>query len=198
MVLPQCVRAAVQLTQGLAQEERVDRVDPSWLDPPTEIASDPQALAQLRGLLARCPADATQHGDFTVENVFVSPSREIAVIDWEHIFRGGSPLHDIFTLFLSLMLGEDHFGPPSGVPGLAQFEATFFGSGRWAFPFRTSIREACESLQAPEGDVLPMLVHFLLLRISQLKSRNSPLAAQHGAYLAATLRNADRFFIGAQ
>jgi len=43
-----------------------------------------------------------------------------------------------------------------------------------------------------------MLVHFLLLRISQLKSRNSPLAAQHGAYLAATLRNADRFFIGAQ
>ena len=198
MVLPQCVRAAVQLTQGLAQEERVDRVDLSWLDPPQEIASDPQALAQLRGLLARCPADATQHGDFTVENVFVSPSREIAVIDWEHIFRGGSPLHDIFTLFLSLMLGEDHFGPPSGVPGLAQFEATFFGSGRWAFPFRTSIREACESLQAPEGDVLPMLVHFLLLRISQLKSRNSPLAAQHGAYLAATLRNADRFFIGAQ
>ena len=194
-VLPQCVTAAVQITQGLTSEERVDRVDPSWLNPPEEITADPKALAQLRSLLGRCQADSVQHGDFTMENVFVTPSGGVAIIDWEHMFRGGSALHDIFTLFVSLILSEPHAGPTTGAPGLAQFEEAFFGSGRWGFPFRASIREACASLQVPERDVLPMLVHFLLLRFNQLKSRNSRLAAQHGAYLDATLRNADRFLI---
>jgi len=196
-LLPRCVIAAVQITQGLAPEERADRVDPSWLNPPEEIASDPNTLAQLRGLLARCPADSVQHGDFTMENVFVDPSGGVAIIDWEHMFRGGSVLHDIFTLFVSLILGEHHAGPATGAPGLAQFEAAFFGSGHWVFPFRGSIQEACRSLHVPESDVLPMLVHFLLLRFNQLKSRKSPLAAQHGVYLAAALRNADRFLIRA-
>ena len=194
-VLPQCVTAAVQLTQCLASEERVGRFDPSWLNPPEEIASDPNALAQLRSLLARCPADAVQHGDFTLENVFVNPSGGIAVIDWEHMFRGGSVLYDLFTLFISFILGEHHAGPAAGAAGLAQFEDALFGSGRWALPFRESIQTACRSLHVPERDVLPMLVQFLVLRFNQLKSRNSPLASQHGVYLAAALRNADRFVI---
>jgi hypothetical protein len=195
-LLPRCITAAVELTQGLAAEERVDRVDPSWLNPPEEIASDPKALAQLRDLLARCPADSVQHGDFTLENVFVNPSGEIAIIDWEHMFRGGSGLHDIFTLCIALILGEHYPGPVTGVPGLAQFENALFGSGYWAVPLRKSIQDACRSLHVPERDVLPMLVQFLLLRFNQLKSRNSPLAGQHGAYLAAALRNADRFLVG--
>jgi ubiquinone/menaquinone biosynthesis C-methylase UbiE/uncharacterized protein YbaR (Trm112 family) len=195
-LLPRCVKAAIQITRDLAPEERVDRVDPSWLNPPEEVASDPNALAQLRGLLARCPADSVHHGDFTLENVFVDPSGGIAVIDWEHMFRGGSALHDIFTMFIAVILGEPQAGAAEGVPGLAQFEAAFFGSGRWASPFREWIQEACRSLNVPEKDVLPMLVQFLLLRFNQLKSRNSALAGQHGAYLAAALRNADRFLIG--
>jgi hypothetical protein len=195
-LLPKCVKSAVQLTQGLALEERVDRVDPSWLDPPPEIASDPAALAQLRGLLARCSADSRQHGDFTVENVFVSPSGEIAIIDWEHMFRGGSVLHDIFTLCISLILGEHHAWPIPPAPGLAQFEDALFGNGHWALPLRESIQDACRSLRVSERDVFPMLVQFLVLRFNQLKSRNSPLAGQHGAYLAAALRNSDRFLIG--
>jgi hypothetical protein len=167
------------------------------LNPPAEIAADPNALAQLRGLLARCPADSVHHGDFTLENVFVDPSGGIAVIDWEHMFRGGSALHDIFTMFIAVILGEPQAGAVEGVPGLVQFEAAFFGRGHWARPFREWIQEACRSLQVPERDVLPMLVQFLVLRFNQLKSRNSALAAQHGAYLAAALRNADRLAIGA-
>ena len=196
-LLPRCVKAAVQITRDLAPEERVDRVDPSWLNPPAEVAADPHALAQLRALLARCPADSVHHGDFTLENVFVDPSGGIAVIDWEHMFRGGSALHDIFTMFIAVILGEPQAGAVEGVPGLVQFEAAFFGSGHWARPFREWIQEACRSLQVPERDVLPMLVQFLVLRFNQLKSRNSALAAQHGAYLAAALRNADRLVIGA-
>jgi len=194
-VLPLCVRASVQITQSLASEDQVACVDAAWLTPPEEIATDPSALARLKAALARCPADSVQHGDFTVENVFLDRAGKLTVIDWEHLFRGGSPLHDLFSLFISLILGDRAPAGGAESSSLFQFEAAFFGNSWWADAFRESIVEACRALGVPEGETEPMLVHFLLVRFNQLKSRKSSLARDHAAFLAVAIGKAGQSFV---
>jgi SAM-dependent methyltransferase/uncharacterized protein YbaR (Trm112 family) len=195
-VLPQCIRATVQITQTLAPEDRAECVDPSWLNPPAEVAGDPKALAELRDLIARCPSDSVQHGDFTVENVLLDSAGTLSVIDWEHLFRGGSPLHDLFTLFISMILGDSVAAGKDETSMLNQFENTFFARSMWTDVIRESVLEVCQALAVPERETGPMLVHCLLLRFNQFKSRKqSLLAKNHAAFLATAVRKSGQFLM---
>jgi aminoglycoside phosphotransferase (APT) family kinase protein len=146
------------------------------------VAAERALVKQLPDLITRCPVDAVQHGDFTAENLVLDRVESLAVIDREHLFRGGSPLHDLFTLFVSFMLGD------AAPVGPAHFEAVFFGKSFRQHAFRGAFQDICRalSISASAADAMP--AHFLLLGFHQLKARHSPLAKDHTRFLASALR----------
>ena len=156
--IPRCVRVAVSIAK-LLRHKPADPAPACYWEPPEGVG-----LAEDVRVRRALPADWVQHGDFTVENIFIDRGGNISVVDWEHVFRGGSPLHDSFTLLVSLLPAVEVRAGQGLDAWAQQFETAFFGSGFWSERVREWISSACHELDIPVSQVWPMFIEFLLFQ----------------------------------
>jgi ubiquinone/menaquinone biosynthesis C-methylase UbiE len=177
--LPRSIGIAVMLAGTLKGERSVDQVDPRWWRLPSIVEADTN-IDLLREQSSASQdsefLDCVQHGDYTVENLFLDrQTGQTLVIDWEHLVRGVPPLYDIFTLLISLLhavVTGDTSWPP-GDSAETQFRGAFFGTGPFAQLFREMILSACDGLAIAQADVWKMFLQSLVLRRNHHASRGS-------------------------
>lgn len=204
--LPRCIDAATRLAlmlRGEATVEAVRVIDPGMWNLLPELMTEP-SLGRLLKLASSVPLsihsgeeDWIQHGNFTVENLFLEPSSgSLTVIDWGHLTRGVPPLYDVFSLLLSVVptvvLEKEALTPPEDLPE-RQFLAAFFGQGPWAEFFHEKILAACQWLASPPSLVWEMFLQFLFLRIQHLLLQGHPLTRGQAQLVPPMTHNLVRF-----
>jgi hypothetical protein len=201
--LSPCIEAAVQVARVLRGERAIGTVDPKWWSLPVELERDKFLEHELDGL-GRPPeldhADCVQHGDFTVENVFIDGDAAPHVIDWEHLIRGVPPLYDVFSFLLSLIpaaIVECRSAATQRQNLEPQFVCAFFGKGRVAQLFEKTVLMAAERMAVRSANSWRMFLQFLVLRTNYHWSRNSPQAQEHVQYLRVALQHRQDFIVRA-
>jgi SAM-dependent methyltransferase len=198
--LPRCLETAVALARILRHEARAGEVDPEWRRVPAGLTAEPKLREQIDSAVRDGEtAGWVQHGNFTAEKLFLEAGEaKVTVIDWEHLFRGGSPLFDVFSLLVSMLrLVPAGSKGSDGVSTLwtARFEEAFFGSGEWAGRFRAWLSGACGKLEVADADAWPMFLQFLVFRIHALRERGSWLADEHLRFLETATRKKEGFIL---
>jgi hypothetical protein len=198
--LPRCLETAVALARMLRYEARVGEVDLEWRRVPADLTAEPKLREQIDSAIRDGEtAGWVQHGNFTAEKLFLEAGEaKVTVIDWEHLFRGGSPLFDVFSLLVSMLRLV-----PAGSKGsdgastlwTARFDEAFFGSGEWAGRFRAWLSGACGKLEVADADAWPMFLQFLVFRIHALRERGSWLADEHLRFLETATRKKEGFIL---
>jgi SAM-dependent methyltransferase len=193
-VLPKCVDAAVDIAEILRGETAVPKPLRSWWQLSPNIGSTPLLISD------HYDHAWVQHGDFTVENVFVESSRAtFTVVDWQHMVRGVPPFYDILSMLLSLIPAVTIEGWSGSNPPPArdkQFLTAFFIKGEWADLFKRALLSVCDRLGITQDSVWAMFLEFLVLRTNYHASRNSELAQVHARYLQLATQHEDKFLIG--
>jgi len=193
--LPLCVEIALQIAELMHGNLEVDEIDPTWWERP-----DRKGLPSDREVGRPCQHDWVQHGDFTIENIFLEPTTEkLTVIDWDDLRRGLPPLYDVFSLLVSslpaVVTEENEISElPRGWE--THFLAAFFGNGSAAKFFRKLLVMACSRLQIPRTGLWKMFLQFLALRTNYYASRESDQRELHLRFLELTLRNSQHFILG--
>jgi len=192
--LPLCVEVALQIAELMHGNLEVDEVDPTWLQVPGH-----EGLSS-NGETGRSRQDGwVQHGDFTIETVFLDLTREkLTVIDWVDLRRGLPPLYDVFSLLVSALpaVATEKNGSSEASRGWeANFLATFFGNGPAAKLFRDLLLIACSRLQLPPTGLWEMFLQFLKLRINYYASRESDQRGLHLKFMELSLRNCQHFVL---
>jgi SAM-dependent methyltransferase len=190
--LPRAVECAIAIAKTMCGERRAAPMNPSWVDVPAQF----QSYASIQKALAEhADSDWVHHADLSVENVLIAGDR-IGVIDWEHLFRGGPALYDLFTLLLSV-LPAIPVAEAAGVdPWLNRFEEAFFGKGKWTGYFSKWIRQAATSLEVPSNKIWSQFVKTLLIRFHYMLPRAPSQVAFHSDFLRIADGNAGRFLGG--
>src|SRR5712691_10172364 len=200
--LPRCIDAATRLALMLRGETTVETVrviDPGMWDLLPELTTEP-SLQRLLHLVSSVPlsiysgeGDWVQHGNFTVENLFLEPSNgKLTVTDWGHLTRGVPPLYDVFSLLLSLVstvVVEKEALTPAENLLERQFLAAFFGQGPWTEFFQKMILAACQWLVSPPSLVWEMFLQFLFLRIQHFLLHGRPLTRRQAELLHPMVHN---------
>jgi SAM-dependent methyltransferase len=192
--LPVCIEAALQIAELLHGNLQVDEMDPTWRQNP-----DRKGSPNNWDVGRTCQYEWVQHGDLTIENIFLEPTtQKLTVIDWDDLRRGLPPLYDVFSLLVSALPaveteknGLDE--SPSGWE--THFLTAFFGNGSAAKFFRELLVMACSRLQIPATEPLVMFLQFLELRTHYYASRKSDNRGLHLKFLELTLRNSQHFIL---
>jgi SAM-dependent methyltransferase len=171
----QVTERVIDLTEVLSGVSGVNAIPPEWRELPAELENSPELQVGIElWHQERRPSDYScggriQHGDLSVENVFLnSRTGRLEVIDWGDLAAGFPGLYDLFSLFFST-----GFLPPAvdtvrfrneEERWIASFHALFlseasFGRLVWKLVFR-----ACERLNVAPERVPALLVEFLLVR----------------------------------
>jgi len=192
--LPLCVEVALQIAELMHGNLEVDEIDPTWWQTPDGkgLQSDHET-DRLRQL------DSVQHGDFTIENIFLEPTTEkLTVIDWDDLRRGLPVLYDVFSLLVSALPAVviEEKGPrESSRRWEAHFLAAFFGNGSTAKFYRKLLLVACGRLQIPPAGLWQLFLEFLVVRTHYHASRESDQRELHSKFLELTLRNSQHFIL---
>jgi SAM-dependent methyltransferase len=192
--LPLCVEIALQIAELMHGNLEVDEIDPTWWEKP-----DRKGLPSNREVDRSSQHDWVQHGDFTIENIFLEPTTEkLTVIDWDDLRRGLPPLYDVFSLLVSalpaVVTEESEIAElPRGWE--THFLAAFFGNGSAAKFFRKLLVMACSRLQIPPTGLWKMFLQFLALRTNYYASRESDQRELHSKFLELSLRNTQHFIL---
>jgi len=200
--LSRCIHAAAQIARILAGEQAIAPTDASWWALPPELESEAdlqEAVKEAQSEVRR--HDTVQHGDFTIENIFIeSGSGELTVIDWADLIRGVPPLYDVLSLLLSVVPLVGRGEKLCGFRRRAledQFLSAFFGTGPWARQFGELLLAGCELLSVVPSRLWDAFVTCLILRRNYFALRGSPAAAQTSAkFLVCALQHRDKFLIG--
>jgi SAM-dependent methyltransferase len=192
--LPLCVEVALQIAERMHGNLEVDEIDPRWWRKP-----DRKGLPNDREVGRSRQHDWVQHGDFTIENIFLEPATEkLTVIDWDDLRRGLPPLYDVFSLLVSalpaVVTEENPIGDsPQGWE--THFLAAFFGNGSAAKFFRKLLEMACSRLHIPPAGLWEAFLQFLELRANYYASRESDQCELHSKFLELALRNSQHFIL---
>ena len=196
-----CIGVAVEIARMFHGKDAIAPVGDGWWTVPVELDSAPALREMMSETRSEARAlDAAQHGDFTVENIFIEPGTgRLTVIDWENLSRGLPPLYDVLTLLLSVVplvgMGERRFSSRRRTLE-EQFLTAFFGTGRWTGLFRELLLAACEPLSVAPSQLWKAVVAFLILRINQFELRRSPVAAQtHMKFVVRALEHKEKFLV---
>ena len=202
--LPRAVDVAVEIATMLRGVTGIAAVDERWFALPVALAGE--SSAPLLATVAhdewtRTASDApwAQHGDFTIENVFVEPGQsQVSVIDWEHLVSGAPALYDVFSLLVSALPAVDVADAgraPGDTPWTARFETAFFGTGPWADLYRDMLRRASSALAVPEPRIWSQFAQFLILRSNFQSNRNTRVNPEHLAFLRVAAAMPERFVL---
>jgi SAM-dependent methyltransferase len=193
--LPLCVEVALQIAELMHGSREVDEIESAWWQMP-----DRKKLPSDWKIGRSFQHDWVQHGDFTIENIFLEPATEkLTLIDWNDLRRGLPPLYDVFTLLvsaLSAVVTEENGIGESSRGWEAHFLAAFFRNGSAADFFRKLLAMACSRLQIPTTGLWEMFLQFLTLRTNYYASRGSDQRELHSKFLELTLRNSQHFIFG--
>jgi SAM-dependent methyltransferase len=204
--LPRAVDVAVQIAGMLRGAAGIPTVNPSWRELPEELRAHSAAvrlaaLAREEWALESRQTPWSQHGDFTIENVFVESGRDmIWVIDWEHLVAGTPALYDLFSLLVSALPAvqvEAGVARPGSTPWTERFEAAFFGQGPWTDLYLELLRRACRGLGVSESRAWPQFAQFLLLRANYLGGRGARVTREHLTFLQFAAEQSGRFLLRA-
>jgi hypothetical protein len=123
------------------------------------------------------PAGWVQHGDLSVENIFLNhQTSSIEVIDWADLGSGFPPLYDLFTLFFSTgylspmqeavtFLSEEE-------RWVASFEAIFWSDTIFSRIVQNLMLHACKQLGVPQELIPALMVDFLVVRSHYYKLKS--------------------------
>ncbi|MGH9486479.1 MAG: methyltransferase domain-containing protein [Terriglobales bacterium] len=133
-----------------------------------------------------------QHGDWTVENVFLGSDGVVEVIDWESVGPGYPPLFDLFTIlqstgYLSAQRRKSGFRDAEEY-GTASFTDLFLSPGDFPRVAAEGIERACASLDVATECIPDLLAAFLDERARRFQERGSAEAARLTLRLSAVLR----------
>jgi ubiquinone/menaquinone biosynthesis C-methylase UbiE len=165
----------MELTSALQNVSDMPAMHSKWPELPEELVNDPELAAWIndrRYFGNRSSSECAkwiQHGDLSVENVFIDQKRgRIEVFDWDELAAGFPPLYDLFQLLFStayLSPTDEAVGFESEVDRwVASFMAVFLGDTEFAGIARRVIATACERLEIAPELVPSLLVEFLLVR----------------------------------
>ena len=196
--LSHCVSVAVQLAKMLRSELAIKKLDVGSLALPAELQSEPEIWRLLNGESGpSIDKNWVQHGDFTIENIFLDrTSGRLTVIDWEHLIRGLPPLSDVFNLLISaLPLVSPQLSNSGRGQGRIEpkFHEAFFGRSPWAELFHDLILVGCSELSIPTSQLWETFVQFLILRIHHVVPRSSEAMTTQSNFLLYALRHREQF-----
>jgi hypothetical protein len=141
--------------------------------------------------------DWVQHGDFTIENIFLHPATaKLTVIDWHDLRRGLPPLYDVFSLLVSALSGVATKGSGIGESSRGwetHFLEAFFGNGSAANFFRELLVRACSRLQIPTTELWELFLRFLGVRTNYYVSRESGQRMLYSKFVDLAVRNRKHF-----
>jgi SAM-dependent methyltransferase len=190
--LPLCVEVAIQIGEIMHGNLEIDEVDPSWWQVP-----DQKRLPVGREACRSYQRDWVQHGDFTIENIFLDPTTEkLTVIDWLDLKRGLPPLYDVFSLLVSALSGAVTEGNGIGESSRgweAYFLEAFFGNRSAANFFRELLVLTCSRLQVPTTELWELFLQFLVVRTNYFISRESGQRELYSKFLELAVLNRKRF-----
>jgi hypothetical protein len=199
--LERCSDVAVELANLLLGEPCIPQPDEKdWRVPP-EFKNhwDLQPLIEQARSRRRPGPRWVQHGDFTIENIFLdSATNGITLVDWEQTTSGVTPLYDIFSLLMSaLPLANVWQRGSESTPSSLQrsFLEAFFGEGAWAEMFKRLLSKACQRLAVPQDEVWQHLLEFLVLRINLFARKSAEMEIEHRQFLLAVLQHRGNFLI---
>jgi ubiquinone/menaquinone biosynthesis C-methylase UbiE len=178
------LECVVNLTRELQKVSGASAIDPGWREVPEELISLLGARTGIKGkpfltdLSPVYPAGWVQHGDLSVENVFLDrQTNSIEVIDWADLGTGFPPLYDLFTLFFSTgylsPIQEALTFRSEEERWVASFEAIFWSDTSFSRIAQKLILHSCEQLEVPQELIPKLMVEFLLVR-SHYYKRKSP------------------------
>ncbi|MGH9356428.1 MAG: methyltransferase domain-containing protein, partial [Terriglobia bacterium] len=128
----QVLAAIADMSRVLRKFENAPAIDSGWYNPPDEIRQDGylagtlQERRYIRKDVEPLPALWVQHGDLSVENVFLDKATgKVEVIDWSEVAAGLPPLYDAFMLILSSALLDPSSKAPVGSSPQAGWLASF-------------------------------------------------------------------------
>jgi len=186
------MRAGIELTRNLSSFQAAP-IDPGWQDLGALV---PAASAPI-------PAPGwVQHGDFTIENLFLDPGSEaVGIIDWATVGAGYPPLYDLFTLALSAgyvepALRQARFASEEEL-AWASFQSLFAGSNSISTQLCELLVGACGQLNVEASRIPELLLGFLVVRTHSFRARDSQLAARiHLHLLEQFLATRERLVFG--
>jgi ubiquinone/menaquinone biosynthesis C-methylase UbiE len=180
----------VHLTKALQMVSGARTINAEWREIPEMLRNLPEVCATIEEVRYFKGASATycpawiQHGDFSVENLFLDQeTNRIEVVDWADLAGGLPPLYDFFQLLLStayLSRADESVSFPSEMERwIASFRAIFLADTPFARIVRDFILRACTHLKV-QPDLIPsLLVEFLLIRSHYYKPRSIALHRVH-------------------
>ena len=198
--LARCVDIAAQLAKLLRGQTAIRPLDeddwriPAGLDEDVALSS---LLAAARSRRSQDPSWA-QHGDYTIENIFLdSSTQKLTVVDWEDATRGVTPLYDVFSLLLSTLFLAARWESHNGELVSTQrcFRDAFFGAGPWARMFRSLLLSAAKQLAIPQEEVWADLLEFLVLRTNLYTRKSSEMEKEHREFLVTAIQHRHEFVL---
>ena len=201
------VDGVIELTEAIQSISGVDAVNPGWREIPDEFKEHPDLCAAiqqkryLRDLSADYPISWIQHGDLSVENIFLDlKTGRIEVIDWADLALGLPPLYDMFTLFFStgyFLPGDESVRfATEEERWIASFNAMFFHDTGFARTIKKLILHTCVRLHI-RSDLIPaLLLEFLLIRCHYYENRSSVQRAVYARLLQIYLEQGSCLFGG--
>jgi len=198
------VDGIVDLMEALQTVSGADAIDPGWVELPEELRSLPQRLAGIeetrdfRRSSTGSRAGWIQHGDLSVENIFLDrQTGRIEVVDWADLAAGFPPLYDLFGLFSSTgylpSTVETVRFPTEEDRWIASFEAIFFNDTDFARIAGKLMLHACERIDIPPAMIPALLVDFLVFRSHYYSARS---AVQRRVHLRLLQRSLGRSVFG--
>jgi len=185
------VANVIELTRALQNIPGAAMIDGSWLNVPEELKGRPETRAAIEAAryFTRSPAGSQtgwiQHGDLSVENVFLDQQNgRIEVLDWVDLAGGFPPLYDLFSLCYStgyLAPADEAITFPSEEERwMASFTAVFLSDRGFAQTVRDLILHACQQLDVQPELIPSLLMEFLLVRSHYFQKKS---VVQHRVHL---------------
>ena len=192
--LDKCLEVAAQFADILRGEAGIPASAAGDWQLPAEFRErqDLQFLIEDIRVRRRAGPRCVQHGDFTIENIFIEPAQnKITVIDWEHTTSDVTPLYDTFSLLISaLPLATAWEKSTESRPGSLQrnYAQAFFGEGQWADMFTRLFSKACDRHAIPRDEMWQHFVEFLVLRINLFARKSPEMEREHRQFLTTVLQ----------
>lgn len=199
--LDKCLAVAAQLADALQGEAGIPAsAAGDWKLPAGfQDRQDLQLLIDETRARRRAGPRHVQHGDFTIENIFVDSAHgKITVVDWEHTTGEVTPLYDAFSLLISALPLANVWEKGTELKqGSLQrnYVQAFFGEGRWAEMFTRLLSKACHRCAIPQDEMWQHFVEFLVLRINLFARKSLEMEREHRQFLRTALQMNEKHFL---
>jgi hypothetical protein len=175
------VRGVVETSKLLQELVDIEPIPAKWLGTPPAFegfAQRPDGQGHISRVKLDLRGGWIQHGDMTVENVFLDrKAKRVELIDWADLAAGLPPLYDLFSLLYSAAyLPPELAGQRYATEEdrwIASFNATFLAPSAFGRLACDLTLGACRELGVDPALIATLLVEYLLIRGQYYAARAS-------------------------